>query len=142
MVNNDHYLHVKIITPEKVLYSDIASMVVIPGIEGECGILFNHVPLMSAVEGGVVRVYLDQKIKHEIFVRQGFSQVLNNKVIILAEFALDIGDYSIQDTKNKLEQYNMGQSKLQNSTQGEDEHILMYRAILNYLEYRQASAKN
>lgn len=78
-------MHVEILTPEKVLFEGEATYVFLPGSDGSLGILNNHAPLISSLKKGSVRIK-DQAGKEQKFeVKGGTVEVLNNKVIILAE---------------------------------------------------------
>ncbi len=75
---------VDIITPDNSLFSGEASSVIVPGIDGSLGILENHAPLISALKKGEVKVTTSKG--DELFeINGGVAEVVNNKVIILAE---------------------------------------------------------
>lgn len=75
---------VDIITPDSELYSGEATSVTVPGIDGSLGILEKHAPLISALKKGVVKVTTPDGEK-QFEIKGGVAEVLNNKVIILAE---------------------------------------------------------
>lgn len=78
-------MNLEIVTPDKELYSGEASLVQLPGIDGLFEILNSHAPLISALKKGKVKV-VDAKNETQIFeVRGGVVEVLNNKVLVLAE---------------------------------------------------------
>ena len=81
-------LTLEIVTPEARVYSDTIDTVVIPTTEGEIGILPGHIPLLTKVEHGELRV---TKGGHELFlaVGEGFAQVEGDTVSILAEQAIN-----------------------------------------------------
>lgn len=84
-------LDVRIVTQERLLYQGEADMVIVPGIEGELGILPNHVPLLSRLDYGVLRLKRDGE--EEIFtVFGGVVEVQPSRVIVLA----DVGERSDQ----------------------------------------------
>ncbi len=72
-----------LISPEKVLFDQEVHMVVIPGIEGDIGILPDHAPLLTLLRPGVVTVYEEGKILVKIFVDGGFSEVTSEKCVAL-----------------------------------------------------------
>ena len=77
-----------IVTPEAKFYSDEVHFVVVPGSEGEMGFLYDHVPLVSTLADGVVRVQKDEGGPFKEFaVEGGYVQVSGDKVIILADKA-------------------------------------------------------
>ena len=78
-----------IVTPAAKLYSNDAYMVVVPGVEGEMGFLQGHVPLVSVLADGVVRIQIENGGETKRFALQGgYVQVTGQKVIILADRAL------------------------------------------------------
>ncbi len=79
-------LHLEIVTPERLAYSDDVDMVLVPGIEGELGILPHHAPLASLLGLGELKI---RKEGHEeVFaIVGGFLQVRPDKVVVMAETA-------------------------------------------------------
>ncbi len=79
-------MQLEIITAERVVYSDEVNAVVAPGIEGELGILPHHAALMTMLKPGELLVRKDSDESY-LAVSGGFMEVLDNKVIILADAA-------------------------------------------------------
>lgn len=80
-------LTLEIVTPDARVYSDTIDSVVIPTAEGEVGILPGHIPLLSQVEHGELRVTKGNEIQH-LAVSGGFVEVLGDRVQVLAEHAI------------------------------------------------------
>lgn len=80
-------LTLEIVTPEERAYSDSADHVVIPTTTGEVGVLAGHIPLLTQVEPGELRLYRNGEL-HYLAVGKGFAQVTGNKVSVLAESAI------------------------------------------------------
>ena len=80
-------LTLEIVTPEASVYSDTIDSVVIPTAEGEVGILPGHVPLLTQVDYGELRVVKGNSAQM-LVVGGGFAQVVGDKVSILAESAI------------------------------------------------------
>jgi F-type H+-transporting ATPase subunit epsilon len=80
-------LTLEIVTPEDRVYSDTVDTVVIPTVEGEIGILPGHIPLLTQVADGELRVTKDGETKG-LIVGGGFAQVDGDRVKVLAEFAI------------------------------------------------------
>ena len=79
-------LHFELVTPAKLVRSEDVHMVVVPGAEGEFGVLEGHAPFMSTIEDGTVQVYKDASSAPEsIAVRGGFAEVGENGLTVLAE---------------------------------------------------------
>ncbi len=76
----------EIVTPDRMVISDEAEKIVCPGIEGEFGVLTNHVPLITAMKIGEVR-YVDSTMKaeHILVVTGGYVEVTEQKVVVLAD---------------------------------------------------------
>ena len=81
-------LTLEIVTPEARVYSDTVDTVVIPTIEGEIGVLPGHLPLLSQVADGELRVTKGNNTEG-LVVGDGFVQIQGDKVSILAEHAIE-----------------------------------------------------
>jgi F-type H+-transporting ATPase subunit epsilon len=81
-------LTLEIVTPEDRVYNDTADTVVIPTVEGEIGILPGHIPLLTQVADGELRVTKGAETKN-LVVGGGFAQVDGDHVKVLAEFAIN-----------------------------------------------------
>lgn len=78
-------MHLEILTPEKQLFAGDVASVVLPGINGSFGILNSHAPLISALAKGKVKVNNTNDDVQLFDINGGVVEVLNNKVIVLAE---------------------------------------------------------
>ena len=79
-------LHFELVTPARLVRSDDVYMVVVPGTEGEFGVLEGHAPFMSTVRDGTLRIYkTDGAAPEEIEVQGGFAEVGENGLTVLAE---------------------------------------------------------
>jgi F-type H+-transporting ATPase subunit epsilon len=79
-------LHLEIVTPERLAYSDDVDMVLVPGAEGQLGILPNHAPLASLL--GLGELVIRKEGHEEVFaIVGGFLQVRPDKVVVMAETA-------------------------------------------------------
>ncbi len=79
-------LQLEVVTPDKQVVNETVDYVSCPGVEGEFGVLKDHVALLSALKVGVLRY--DKDGKHEyIFISGGFADVNDNIITILAESA-------------------------------------------------------
>ena len=81
-------LHFELVTPEQLVRSEEVYMVVVPGTEGDFGVLHGHAPLMSTVRDGALHVYRTQQADPEtIQLRGGFAEVSKDGLTVLAEHA-------------------------------------------------------
>jgi len=76
----------EIVTPEKKVFSEDVRFVVVPGAEGELGILPEHAALMSALKIGVLKIQQEGK-NFKMAVSGGFVEVRNSRVTVLADAA-------------------------------------------------------
>ena len=88
-------LKLEIVTPEGRAYSDDVAMVVLPSIEGEIGVYPAHVPLMTQLSPGELRITKDGKTT-EFVVGTGFIEVTGDRVSVLTDSAL--GEEEIDET--------------------------------------------
>jgi len=81
-------LHFELVTPEKLIRSEEVHMVVVPGSEGEFGVLEGHAPFMSTLRNGDIAIYRSASGEPErIAVQGGFAEVSERGLTVLAESA-------------------------------------------------------
>jgi F-type H+-transporting ATPase subunit epsilon len=98
-------LTLEIVTPEARVYSETVDTVVIPTVEGEVGILPGHVPLVTQVGAGELRVTKGSATTL-LVVGGGFAQVTGEKVSILADSAIQeekIDENAVADAMKRAE---------------------------------------
>ncbi len=79
-------LHFELVTPAKLVRSEDVHMVVVPGSEGEFGVLEGHAPFMSTIRDGAIKVYRTEgAAPEEIQIQGGFAEVGANGLTVLAE---------------------------------------------------------
>ena len=106
-------LRLEIVTPDKTVVSSDVEMVICPGVEGEFGVLPQHVSLLSALSVGDLRYRIDGKDSH-VFISGGFADVNNNVVNVLAEsaeIADDIDTARAQAARERAEKRLAGQDE-------------------------------
>lgn len=81
-------LHFELVTPEKLIRSEEVHMVVVPGMEGDFGVLEGHAPFMSTIRDGAIQVYRTSGGQPEmIAIQGGFAEVGADGLTVLAEYA-------------------------------------------------------
>ena len=81
-------LHFELVTPDRLVMAEAVHMVVVPGTEGESGIMAGHAPYMTTLRDGEVAVYRTQGSAPErISVSGGFAEVSDRGLTVLAESA-------------------------------------------------------
>lgn len=81
---------VELVTPEELLFSGSVEMIVIPGAEGDFGVLYGHEPLISLIRPGIISLYKQDNTIEKMFISGGFAEVSNSECTILAEEAIAI----------------------------------------------------
>jgi F-type H+-transporting ATPase subunit epsilon len=92
----------ELVAPEKLIISDQFSMVVIPGSDGDFGVLPHHSPLISTVRAGVIDVYQAESIEKRLFVSGGFAEVSRNRCTVLADEVISLADADIEAANARL----------------------------------------
>ena len=110
-------LKLEIVTPEGRAYSDDVAMVVLPSIEGEIGVYPAHVPLMTQLQPGELRIIKDGKTT-EFVVGTGFIEVTADAVSVLTDSALE--DQQIDETTTQ-EAINRAQAALKDKNLSSEE---------------------
>jgi F-type H+-transporting ATPase subunit epsilon len=80
-------LHLEIVTPEARTFSGEAQMVMVPGVEGDLGILPDHMPLMTQVNPGELRITTVDGDQY-LAIGSGFLEVLPDRVSIMTDMAV------------------------------------------------------
>ncbi|AOS43988.1 ATP synthase epsilon chain [Lacunisphaera limnophila] len=99
-------LTLEIVTPEAKVYSDTIDSVVIPTVEGEIGVLPGHIPLLTQVEDGELRVTKGAATQL-LVVSGGFAQIDGDRVRILAENAINeekIDEHAVEAALKRAEE--------------------------------------
>lgn len=95
-------INLEIVTPDRKVLSQPVDYVGAPGIEGEFGIMANHVPFLSAL--GIGNLYYKENGKYfYVFVAGGFAEVSNNKVTVLAEVAEKAAEIDVERARRSHE---------------------------------------
>jgi F-type H+-transporting ATPase subunit epsilon len=96
----------EIVTPERKIYGKEVNMVIAKGIEGELGILPNHIPMVTPLQIAAVKAKIDGQEDQVIAVHGGFMEIRKDKVVILAESAElpnDIDTQRASQSKDRAE---------------------------------------
>ncbi|RPI98972.1 MAG: F0F1 ATP synthase subunit epsilon [Desulfobacteraceae bacterium] len=96
-------IRLEVVTPEKIVVSEEAQIVMAPGVLGEFGVLIGHTPFLTALKNGAVRFNDSKGDEHSIFVSGGFAEVLPDQVTILAESAERRRDIDVERARAALE---------------------------------------
>jgi F-type H+-transporting ATPase subunit epsilon len=85
-------LQFELVSPERLLRSEPVEMVVVPGSEGNFGVLPGHALLISTVRPGLIEIYEGGKVREQLFVAGGFAEVNAERCTVLADEAVPLPD--------------------------------------------------
>lgn len=91
------------VSPEASIVSSEVEMVLIPGIDGDAGILPNHSPFMTTLRQGIVEVTFQEGNVKRYLVEGGFADITQDKMTILAENSINLSDSDSNTLKNEIE---------------------------------------
>lgn len=97
-------LAVEIITPQKVAFSGKAQSVTLPGSKAPFQVLYNHAPIVSSLDIGLIRVDSPEGGQQFFAASEGFVEVQKNHISVLVETAEAAGDISVEKVKTDLSQ--------------------------------------
>ena len=105
---NDSF-KLEIISPEKIIFSNMIKMVKIPSYEGDMSILKDHISIITYLRPGLVKVEKDKDSFEEFFVQDGTIEFFKNVLVLLSASAINVKDLSKEfidnlnkDTQKKL----------------------------------------
>jgi F-type H+-transporting ATPase subunit epsilon len=84
-----------LVSPERLLLSDAAEMVTIPGTEGYMGVMAGHSPVISTLRPGTITVQGAAAGDTRFFIRGGFAEVTASKLTVLAEEAIPLAEVNV-----------------------------------------------
>ena len=101
----------EIISPEKIIFSDSVTMVTLPSYEGDMSILKHHIPIITFLRPGIIKIQKNGENFEEFFIQEGTVEYFNDSLVVLSVTVLNVKDLSKEfldnlskDTQNKLTQ--------------------------------------
>ena len=104
----------ELVSPSTLLASEEVDMVVVPGSDGDIGVLSGHAPVLSSLRPGVVDIHNDGVVTKRIFVEGGFAEANNERCTLLATRAKELAEISPENANARL-------SAARNQIVGDDE---------------------
>lgn len=95
-------LQFDLVSPEARVFSGAVDMVVVPGTEGDFGVLPEHAPFMATIRTGTIEVHSDGAV-NRIFIDGGFAEVTPQGLTILAEETAELAKLDAADIREKLD---------------------------------------
>jgi F-type H+-transporting ATPase subunit epsilon len=121
-------LLLEIVTPDRKVLSQEVEYLGAPGIEGEFGVLPNHIPFLSALGVGNLH-YKDGGRNHYVFISGGFAEVGNNKVTVLAEVAEKAVEIDLDRARKAEEKAKARMAKAKDRIESARAQAALQRAI-------------
>lgn len=94
----------ELVSPDRLLVSEPVDMVVIPGTEGDFGVLYGHQPLVALVRPGILEIESEGAATRRIFVAGGFAEVTNERCAVLTEDAVPVEDLKRGDVETRIKE--------------------------------------
>ena len=129
-------LHFDLVSPERRVFAGEVDMVVVPGSEGDFGVLAGHAPFMSTIRTGAISVHAGSDVTRT-FIRGGFAEVTASGLTILAEEAIDLADVNAEDVSRELTEAreNLGQARNDDERHDAQARIEKFEALLGALAH-------
>ncbi len=103
MVAVDRKFEFELVSPERLVLSEPVDMAVIPGSEGDFGVLAGHSLLIATLRPGVIDVYQGEQITNRLFVAGGFAEVTESRCTVLADEAIPLSEINTSAVEADLE---------------------------------------
>nr|YP_009731921.1 ATP synthase CF1 epsilon subunit [Gracilaria edulis]QHS70565.1 ATP synthase CF1 epsilon subunit [Gracilaria edulis]UAD85601.1 ATP synthase CF1 subunit epsilon [Gracilaria edulis] len=107
-------LNIRIIAPDKTVWDASAEEIILPSSTGQLGILKGHIPLLTAIDIGVMRVRLEKEWL-PIILLGGFAEVKDNNITILVNGAEEVSEIDIKMAQENLEKATTDLAKAKNN---------------------------
>jgi F-type H+-transporting ATPase subunit epsilon len=104
MVAVDRKFEFELVSPERLLLSEPVDMAVIPGSEGDFGVLAGHSLLISTLRPGVIEVWQGETVTNRLFVVGGFAEVTDERCTVLADEAIPVDEIDAAQAQAAFEQ--------------------------------------
>jgi F-type H+-transporting ATPase subunit epsilon len=104
MVAVDRKFEFELVSPERLLLSEPVDMAVIPGSEGDFGVLAGHSLLISTLRPGVIEVWQGETVTNRLFVVGGFAEVTDERCTVLADEAIPVDEINAAAAQAAFEQ--------------------------------------
>lgn len=120
-------LSFRLVCPEEILFSDEVTMAVLPGEEGDFGVLFGHASLISTLRRGLVHIYQEKALIHEIYVDGGFAHVNEKGCWVMTEESFFLKDFDPEKLEmviqEKLKELEKAHSQEEQEALRQDLHV-------------------
>ena len=120
MADERHTFSLSLTTPDGAVFDDEAEMVIVPGADGEIGVLARHAPLIALLQAGSTRVYTNREAEEvqEFATGPGFFTVEQDRALALVDTAVNVREIDPAAAQEQLEQ---AKAELERVERGESE---------------------
>ena len=118
-------IKLELVSPERLLVSRDVDMVVVPGEEGDFGVLPGHALFLTLVRPGLINIYKGDEVSDQIFVAGGFSEVNSDCCTVLAEEAVNLVDVERSAIEERI-----SRNEQAISVANSDENVTAYKTDL------------
>ena len=129
-------LHFDLVSPEQRVFAGEVDQVVVPGADGEFGVLAGHAPFMSTIRSGAIAIHVGGDVTRT-FIHGGFAEVTSEGLTILAEEAIDLASVDAADVERELTEAreDLGQARNEDETRDAQGRIEKFEALLQTIAH-------
>ena len=100
----DENFKLDIISPEKTLFSDDVLMVTMPAVEGDMGILKNHINFITFLKPGIINIQLKDKSSEKLYIEEGTVEFSSNILTVLSSTVFKLNELSKDLVQKMIEE--------------------------------------
>ncbi len=135
------HVAVEVVTPERRVLAVDAAEIVLPGEEGDMGVLPGHAPVVTLLRPGLVEIRLEDGAApaHAFFIKGGFAEIRQDRAILLVEEVLDPADQSLEAVRRRITEREIDLADARDALEAEEAErdLAWLRALADILERRQ-----
>lgn len=119
-------LHFDLVAPEARVFAGEVDMVVVPGSEGDFGVLAGHAPFMSTIRSGAIAIHDGGQVTRT-FIHGGFAEVTPDGLTILAEEAIDLTEIDPAEVERQLSEARQDLGQARDEAEERDAENLVHK---------------
>jgi F-type H+-transporting ATPase subunit epsilon len=116
-------LQLEVVTPERAVLAEEVDEVVLPGSDGELGVLPGHIPLLTKLDIGEM-VVRDGDEERSFFVVRGFAEILGDQVRVLAQECEGVDEIDVEDARAQIEEAEREVRRLEEERDEDEQELL------------------
>ena len=95
-------IHFELVSPQEIVRTEAVEMVLVPGAEGDLGVLPQHSPLISVLRPGIIKLYENGNITDQMFIDGGFCEISPSHCVVLAEEVLTQDNINSSEAETRI----------------------------------------